>query len=131
MQHILLWFGLTYNCYFIMISAKTCHFYKPPRNGVLACLPPHAGQSVPVCQAYCRSDREFAYRPADIYYCSDNGQWNSWPPYRPGSLPWPDCVGRMTYKQYFYDTDISSFPKRSDLLNHTNIYQLSTMEKDK
>ena len=99
-----MWFGLT--CYFIMISAKTCHFYKLPRNGVLACLPPHAGQPVPVCQAYCRSDREFAYRPADIYYCSDNGQWNSWPPHRPGS-PWPDCVGRMTYKHiYLYDTDI-------------------------
>ena len=69
-----------------------CQSYNPPKHGVLACLS-YAGTKM--CQVYCQAGFDFAYRPAQLYYCV-NRQWNFWPPFGHGiRSAWPDCAPRV------------------------------------
>ncbi|XP_019632605.1 PREDICTED: cartilage oligomeric matrix protein-like [Branchiostoma belcheri] len=88
--------------------------YDPPLNGGKACSVTDDTTGAMFCTVYCRDDKEFAVRPADVYTCRADGGWfaDSHPVVGQNS-PWPDCTGRyrpgrphmLGSVHYFSNTD--------------------------
>ncbi|XP_022804689.1 uncharacterized protein LOC111341904 [Stylophora pistillata] len=88
----------------LVLKKKQCPLYKPPKNGVLACL--YFG-SDPACAPMCQKNFDFAFRPPWMYLCS-GGKWHNLGPGNYG--PWPDCSGpsdgsKMLFPEHYFDGD--------------------------
>ncbi|XP_019631437.1 PREDICTED: cartilage oligomeric matrix protein-like [Branchiostoma belcheri] len=76
-------------------TAPCSEDYDPPLNGGKACSVTDDTTGSMFCTVYCRDDKEFAIRPAQVYTCWANGGWFAdSDPVVGKSSPWPDCTGR-------------------------------------
>ncbi|EDO49614.1 predicted protein, partial [Nematostella vectensis] len=96
----------------IHLKTKGCPNYPPPKNGALACNAWGAGSKY--CTVSCTDTRDFAFKPAMAYLCS-NANWQTYP--YPVQMPWPDCSlrydpseasQRMMAQFYYYSGDCNS-----------------------
>ncbi|XP_077518400.1 sushi, von Willebrand factor type A, EGF and pentraxin domain-containing protein 1-like isoform X2 [Amblyomma americanum] len=73
------------------VSAYSCSYIAPPKNGCVACDLKTDRQ---FCSVYCDKGYDFVFKPEPLYRCKqtpEGGQWSTFSRRRI-RFPWPDCA---------------------------------------